>query len=105
MADSLEYRTMLNMRSQLVLGLQRNMVDIATALHTEGLIDDKCYQVVRKTASMYTDSQKADEMVGQLVDRVKFSEKNFEHLLTVLSESRFHQDLVTVLKEEYSRHG
>ncbi len=105
MEETIEYQTMRNKRPELSIGLQRDMVSLATSLNNQGLIDDQCYDKVTQSGSSRTDTQKADEMVHMLVNSVKFSKDNFHRILKIFSANRFQKSLVDILSKEYMQLG
>ena len=102
---TIEYLTMRNMRPKLITGLQFDMNDLASSLNIQGLIDDKCYEIVTQFASPRTEVDKAEEMAKALLKCVKNSRERFHQILEIISKRRSHHDLEQILKNEYSRLG
>ena len=106
MGESPEYTTLVNMRQQLRIGFKKNLVNLATSFHREGLIDDTCYEEVSRARSFLTDTEKAEEIIRRVVDSVAISSKNYQRMLDILSlDSRFYRPLIDKLDEEYAKHG
>ena len=94
------------MRNQLQIGFKKNTVDLATAFHKAGLIDDNCYETVTQAASLLTSSQKAVEIVKNVIDSVKLSEASYRVMMGILAaNSRIYGTLMEKLDEEYKRQG
>ena len=106
MGESMEYTTLLNMRSQLRIGFKKNMVNLASEFQKVGLIDDECYETVTPAASFLSPSQKAEEIAKSVIDSVEQSEARYGQMMGILAaNSLIYGPLVEKLDEEYKRLG
>ena len=73
-------------------------------LHREGFITNEVHDEVLKARSMWTDHQKAGELVTGIRNKVEVSAQNYHTFLNHLRQSgKQYESVVNILDEEYSR--
>ena len=105
MAESMEYQTVANLRIYLRIGFKKNIKDLADSFIKNGLIDDKCLETVYAVMS-FTDSDKSDLMVGNVVDSIKLNKENYHVMMKTLAKnSKIYDDIIVKLDQEYEKQG
>ena len=103
---SREYRTVVNCAKPLGIALRSLDQDIVHFLQQEGFITEEVHDEVLKPRSVWTDHQKAGELVTGIRNRVELSAQNYHTLLNHLRQSGKHyRSIVKILDKEYSRQG
>ena len=105
MAESMEYRTIVNLRNYLGIGFKKNMKYLANSFNKDGLIDDKCLEVVVTVVGI-PDSDKSDQMVTNVVDSIKLNKENYHVMMKTLAKnSKIYDAIIHKLDQEYEKHG
>ena len=96
---------MVNLRKHLRIGFKKNIKDLADSFNKDGIIDDKCLEIVF-TVTGVADSDKSDQMVSNVMDSIKLNEENYHVMMKTLAKnSKIYVDIIHKLDQEYEKHG
>ncbi len=102
--ESREYRTVVSCTKQLETALFRSDRAIVHFLNQEGFISQEVHDEVLNPKSMWTDHQKAGELVTGIRNKVELSAQDYHTLLNHLHQSGKHyKGIVGILEKEYDR--
>ena len=105
MAEPMEYQTVANSRTHLRIGFKKNIKDLADSFNKDGLIDDKCLERVYAPMG-FTDSDKSDLMVVNVVDSIKLNKENYHVMMKTLAKnSKIYDAIIIQLDQEYKKQG
>ena len=105
MAESKEYRTIVNLRNYLGIGFKKNMKKLSNSFNKDGLIDDTCLELVDSLVGV-PDSDKSAQMVANVVDSIRLNKENYHVMMKTLAKnSKIYVDIIHKLDQEYEKHG
>ena len=97
MAESQEYKTLLECFDSLVTALKSSSVSIADELAAKGLVPPGEISYLR------TDSEQARDLASKILDRVKLAPERYHDFVKILSKHQWMEDFIKILTTAY--HG
>ena len=97
MAESLEYRALLECFDSLVIALKSDPKSIADGLAAKSLISP------REISYQRTNAEQARELADSILDRVKLAPDRYHDVVRILSRQQWMEDFVKILTTTY--HG
>ena len=100
--ESIEYEVMLQCTDKLVISLKRD-TDICHRLLRKGLISENTHESATASRSVFNPSEKAQEVVKELRDKVQLNKENYHLLMGELRGRKYYNDIVQILDREYAK--
>ena len=97
MAESLEYRTLLECLSSLVTALKPSPASIADELAAMGLVPPNDF------TDQKTSVEQARQLASVILDRVSIAPSRYNDVVSVLSKHQWLEDIVNILRTTYRK--
>ena len=95
--DSLEYKTILECKPQLITALKADPQSVITDLEANGLIPHECISASKSNVVQ------AREAVTSIIGRVENSPSEYQKILDILSKYQWLKTGIKILREKYGK--
>ena len=97
MAETLEYRVLLECSDHLVTALKFDPISLGIELAAKGLVPP------RDVSHQRTSAEQAHELAGNILDRVKLAPSRYRDFVEILSRHLWMKDFIKTLETAYCK--